>query len=91
MEGAPFAWHNDLRYIITKHPKVMSTISTALILAGSIVLLPGVSTYAGDTILAHPVVKIGGGIAIAAGKWLRTTVSSAEGVAQAEPRGQEAI
>jgi len=91
VEGAPFAWHNDLRYIITKHPKVMSTISTALILAGSIVLLPGVSTYAGDTILAHPVVKIGGGIAIAAGKWLRTTVSSAEGVAQAEPRGQEAI
>ena len=66
-----------LHCLITKHPKVMSSISTVLIIVGGIVLLPGFSACVNGTILAHPAVKIAGGAAVAVGKWLRSTVAKA--------------
>ncbi|KAH9958380.1 hypothetical protein BJV74DRAFT_753057, partial [Russula compacta] len=58
--------------LITKHPKVMSSVSTVLIIMGSIVLLPGISACVNGTILAHPAVKVAAGVAVAVGKWLRS-------------------
>ena len=78
--------HNALGYLVTKHPKVMSTVSTALIMVGSIVLLPGITTCAAGTIFAHPAVTVVGAITVTVGKWLRVAVHSAaaKGVTQAE-------
>ena len=72
--------HNPLGYLVTKHPKVMSTVSrlsTALITVGSIVLLPGIATCAAGTIFAHPAATVVGAIAVTVGKWLRAAVHSA--------------
>ena len=72
-----------LHRLITKHPKVMSGASTVLIIMGSIVLLPGFFACVNGTILAHPVVKVAAGVALAVGKWLRSAVAKA--TAQAQP------
>ncbi|KAH9964817.1 hypothetical protein BJV74DRAFT_751228, partial [Russula compacta] len=61
-----------LRRLITEHPKVMSSISMAFIIMGSLVLLPGFSACVNGTIFAHPVVKVAAGVAVAVGKWLRS-------------------
>ncbi|KAH9964810.1 hypothetical protein BJV74DRAFT_786271 [Russula compacta] len=74
---------------ITKHPKVMSSISTVLIIMGSIVLLPGISACVNGTILAHPAVKVAAGVAVAVGKWLRSAASKA--TTQAQSTGQANI
>jgi hypothetical protein len=63
--------------LITKHPKVMSTVSTILITMGSIVLFPGFTACASGTILAHPAVSVAGAVAVAIGKWFRTALNSA--------------
>ena len=78
-----------LHRLITKHPKVMSRVSMALIVMGSIVLIPGFSACVNGTILAHPAVKAAGGVAVAVGKWLRSAV--AEATTQAQPTSQAAI
>jgi hypothetical protein len=94
VEDAPLGLHNALDYSIAKHPKVMSTISNVLIIVGGIVLLPGVSTLASGTILAHPAVTVVGAIFVAFGKWLRSALNSAaaKGAAQARlPRGRGII
>jgi len=74
---APPALYNALRYVVAKHPKVLSTASTVLITVGSIVLFPGVTTCATGTVLAHPAVTVAGGISAVVGKLLRAAVHSA--------------
>ncbi len=94
VEDAPLGLHNALDYMIAKHPKVVSTISNVLIIVGGIVLLPGVSTLASGTILAHPAVTVTGAIFVAVGKWLRCALNSAAAkrAAQARPpRGRGII
>jgi hypothetical protein len=82
-----------LDYLISKHPKVMSTISAVLIWVGRIASVPGVSACIGGTILAHQAVQAAGAIAIAAGEWLQAAVDSAgTGVAtEGRPSGEAAI
>jgi hypothetical protein len=84
---------NALGYLIVKHPKVMSNISTVLITVGSIALLPGVTAMAAGTIFAHPAMTVAGAIAVAVGKWLKVAVESATatGVAQAQPSNQAVV
>ncbi|KAH9964409.1 hypothetical protein BJV74DRAFT_717806, partial [Russula compacta] len=62
---------NPPGYLTTEHPKVMTKISTVLIIVGGIVLLPGFSEWVGGTILGHPAVKVAGAIAFAIGQWLK--------------------
>jgi hypothetical protein len=71
-----------LDYLITKHPKAVSTVSTVLIVVGGIVLFPGISAWANGTVLAHPAVTIAGAIAVAVGKWLRAALNSAAAKAE---------
>jgi hypothetical protein len=83
------ALHNAVDYLIVRHPKVLSTVSTVLTTLGGIILFPGVSACAGGTILAHPAVTIAGGIALALGRQLRRALNSA--AAQAQASGQVAL
>ena len=62
---------------------MLSTVSTVLTTLGGIILFPGVSAWAGGTILAHPAVTIAGGIALALGRQLRRALNSAAAQAQA--------
>ncbi|KAH9964815.1 hypothetical protein BJV74DRAFT_753404, partial [Russula compacta] len=62
---------NPLDSLITKHPKVLSTVSTVLIVMSSVELLPGFFECVSDTILAHPAMKVAGAITVATGKWIR--------------------
>jgi hypothetical protein len=71
------ALYNALGDVVTKHPKVLSTVSIVLITVGSIVLFPGVTACAAGTVLAHPAVTVAGGISVVVGKLLRTAVHSA--------------
>jgi hypothetical protein len=70
----PLAVHNALGCVVTKHPKVVSTVSIVLITVGSIVLFPGVTACAAGTILAHPAVTVAGGVSVVVGKLLRSAV-----------------
>ncbi len=90
---APLGPRSALGYLIAKHPKAMSNVSTVLITVGSIALLPGVATMAVGTIFAHPAVTVAGAIAVAVGKWLKAAVQSAtaNGVAQAQPSNQAVV
>jgi len=90
---APLGPCNALGYLIAKHPKTMSNVSTVLITVGSIALLPGLTTMAAGTIFAHPAVTVAGAIAVAVGKWLKAAVQSAtaNGVAQAQPSNQAVV
>lgn len=83
MADAPLWLRELLNQLITKHPKVMSRISTVLVTAGGIVLIPSIFD---GTVLAHPAVKVGGAIAVAFGRWLKTEVDSA--VANATSQAQ---
>jgi len=74
---AQLALHNAVVYLIDKHPKVLSTVSTVLTTVGGIILFPGVAACASGTILAHPAVTLAGGIAVAVGRWLRRALNSA--------------
>ena len=87
---APLALHNAVDYLITKHPKVLSTVSTVLTTVGGIILFPGVSACARGTILTHPAVTIAEGIALTVGRRLRRALNSAATLAavQAQARGQ---
>jgi len=83
----PLTLHNAMDYLIAKHPKILSTVSTVLTTVGGIILFPGVSACARGTILAHPAVTIAGGIALAVGRRLRRALNSATALAAAQ--GQE--
>ena len=74
--------------MIAKHPKVLSTISIVLTIAGGIILFPGVSASVRGTILAHPAVTIAGGIAVAVGRQLRRALNSAAALAAAQAQAQ---
>jgi hypothetical protein len=91
-EDGPLGLYHPLDYLIAKHPKVVSIVSNVLIIAGGVVLLPGFSTWASGTILAHPAVTVAGAIAIGVGKWLRSALNAqaaaANRAAQSRPRGQ---
>ncbi|KAH9961516.1 hypothetical protein BC827DRAFT_1103402, partial [Russula dissimulans] len=65
-----------LYYIITKHPRAMSTVSTVLITVGGFVLLPGVSACIGHVVFTTHAVQATGAIAVAVGKWLKTVLDS---------------
>jgi len=74
-----------LAYFVTKHRKVMSTISAVLIAAGGIVLLPGVSACIGGTMVFTPqAVQAAGAIAVGVGKWLKAAVDSAAAASLAD-------
>ena len=90
---ARLALHNVVDSLISKHPKVLSTVSTVLTTVGGIILFPGVSACARGTILAHPAVTIAGGIAVAVGRRLRRALNSAAALAapQAQASGQVTI
>ena len=79
--------------LITRNSKVLSPVSTGLIIVGGIILFPGVSACASGTILAHPAVTIAGGIAVVVGRWLRRALNSttALAAAQAHAGGQVTI
>ena len=89
MPTAPPALHNVVDYLIARHPKALSTLSTVLTTVGGIILFPGVSAFGRGTILAHPTVTIAGGIALALGRRLRRALDSA--AAQAQASGQVAL
>ena len=93
MPDAPLTLHNAVDYLIAKHPKVLSTVSTVLTTVGGIILFPGVTACARGTILAHPAVTIAAGIAVAVGRWLRRALNSAAALAadQAQASGQVTI
>ena len=76
-----------LEYLTTKHPKVVSTLSTVLVAVGNIASHPGVSACVGGPILAA--MQSVGAIAVAVGKWLRNALDStgAAAPAQAQPIG----
>jgi len=90
---APLALHNVVDYLIARHPKALSTLSTVLTTVGGIILFPGVSACARGTILAHPAVTIAGGIALAVGRRLRRALNStaASAAAQEQASGQVTI
>ena len=75
--------HKVLDYFITKHPKVVSAVSTVLITVGSIALHPGVASCVGGPTLAQHAVQAVGAVAVAIGKWLRTALNSAAAKAAA--------
>jgi hypothetical protein len=79
-----------LEYFTTKHPKVLSTLSTVLVAMGNIASHPGVSACVGGPILAA--VQSVGAIAVAIGEWLRNELDSAGATtsAQARPSGRRA-
>jgi hypothetical protein len=81
--GTLLALYNAKDYLIVKHPKVVSTVSTVLTTVGGIILFPGVSTCARGTILAHPAV----------GRRLRRALNAAAALAaaQAQASGQVAF
>ncbi|KAH9964411.1 hypothetical protein BJV74DRAFT_799663 [Russula compacta] len=85
MAEAPLWLREILNQLITKHPKVMSGIPMVLVTAGGVVLIPGIFE---GTVLAHPAVKVGGAIAVAFGRWLKTEVdSAANSTSQAQASG----
>jgi len=84
MTAALLALHNAVDYLIAKHPRVLSTISTVLTTVGGIILFPGVSACARGTILAHPAVTIAGGIAVAVGRLMRRALNSTAALAAAQ-------
>jgi hypothetical protein len=69
--------HKVLNYFFTKHPKLVSAVSTVLITVGSIALHPGVAACVGGPTLAQHAVQAVGAVAVAVGKWLRTALNSA--------------
>jgi hypothetical protein len=77
-----------INYVVMKHPKIVSALSTVLIAVGEILLLPGVSRCIGSIILAPYAVKAAGAIAVAVGKWLKVAVDSSEAAAQPQSSGQ---
>jgi len=83
---APPALINAVDYLNSKHPKVLSTVSTVLTTMGGIILFPDVSACAHGTILAHPAATIAGGIAVAVGRRLRRALKSAPTLATAQAR-----
>jgi len=76
--------HKVLNYFITKHPKLVSAVSTVLITVGSIALHPGVAACVGGPTLAPHAVQAVGAVAVAVGKWLRTALNSAATKAAAQ-------
>jgi hypothetical protein len=75
--------HKVLNYFITKHPKVVSAVSTVLTTVGSIALHPGVAACIGGPSAQHAVQAVGA-VAVAVGKWLRTALNSAATKAAAQ-------
>jgi len=91
--NAPLRPQHALGHLITKHPKIMSSISTVLITVGGIACLPGFANCVANTLLAHPAVTFTGGIAVSVGNWLKAVVHSAtanDGT-RAQPRNQAAV
>ena len=88
---APLTLHNAVDYLIAKHPKVLSTVSTVLTIVGGIILFPGVSACARGTILEHPAVTIAGGIALAVGRRLRRALNSAAALAAAQGQASSQV
>jgi len=90
---APLRPHKAFGDLITKHPKILSCVSTVLITVGGIAFLPGFANCVTHTMLAHPAVTFVGGIAVSVGNWLKAVVHSATAIddARAQPRNQAAV
>ncbi|KAJ7225999.1 hypothetical protein GGX14DRAFT_386696 [Mycena pura] len=63
---------NALSFLQNEHPKVMSTLSAILIVAGSIPALPAISAGAGGAVLASSTAHAVGAIAVGIGSWIKT-------------------
>ncbi|KAJ7102418.1 hypothetical protein B0H15DRAFT_814555 [Mycena belliarum] len=61
-----------LDFLTNEHPRVMSTLSAILIVAGTIPALPGIAAGAGGAVLASSTVHAVGAIAIGLGNWMHT-------------------
>ncbi|KAJ7071394.1 hypothetical protein C8F01DRAFT_1110377 [Mycena amicta] len=61
-----------LDFLQNEHPKVMTTISAILIVAGSIPSLPAVAAGAGGAVLASSTAHAVGAIAVGIGSWIKT-------------------
>ncbi|KAF7306505.1 hypothetical protein MIND_00441800 [Mycena indigotica] len=61
-----------LDFLQNEHPKVMTTISAILIVAGSIPSLPGIAAGAGGAVLASSTAHAVGAIAVGIGSWMKT-------------------
>ncbi|KAF7319895.1 hypothetical protein MKEN_00772700 [Mycena kentingensis (nom. inval.)] len=61
-----------LDFLHNEHPKVMTTISAILIVAGSIPSLPGIAAGAGGAVLASSTAHAVGAIALGIGSWMKT-------------------
>jgi len=75
--------------LIVKCSKVLSAVSTVLITAGNILLLPGVSACIGGVIFGPYAVQAAGSVAVAVGNWLKDAVDSA--VARAAVQAQPSV
>ncbi|CAK5264647.1 unnamed protein product [Mycena citricolor] len=75
-EGKAPAWllnaTTALDFLSGEHPKVMSTISAILIVAGTIPSLPVITAGAGGAILASSTAHAVGAIAVGLGSWIKT-------------------
>ncbi|KAJ7630474.1 hypothetical protein FB45DRAFT_536221 [Roridomyces roridus] len=63
---------NAMDFLSSEHPRVMSTLSAILVVAGTIPALPGISAGAGGAILASSTAHAIGAVAIGLGNWIRT-------------------
>ncbi|KAJ7293810.1 hypothetical protein C8J57DRAFT_1270059 [Mycena rebaudengoi] len=61
-----------LDFLQNEHPKVMSTLSAILIVAGTLPTLPVIGAGAGGAILASSTAHAVGAIAVGVGSWLKT-------------------
>ncbi|KAJ6626913.1 hypothetical protein B0H10DRAFT_1997165 [Mycena sp. CBHHK59/15] len=61
-----------LDFLQNEHPKVMSTLSAILIVAGTIPSLPVISAGAGGAVLASSTAHAVGALAVGIGSWLKT-------------------
>ncbi|KAJ7456504.1 hypothetical protein FB451DRAFT_1047871 [Mycena latifolia] len=61
-----------LDFLSSEHPKVMTTLSAILIVAGTIPNLPGIAAGAGGAVLASSTAHAVGAIAVGLGNWMQT-------------------
>ncbi|KAJ6604136.1 hypothetical protein DFH09DRAFT_1067894 [Mycena vulgaris] len=61
-----------LDFLANEHPRVMSTLSAILIVAGTIPALPAIGAGAGGAVLASSTAHAVGAIAVGLGSWIKT-------------------
>ncbi|KAJ7124822.1 hypothetical protein C8R43DRAFT_35912 [Mycena crocata] len=63
---------NALDFLQNEHPRVMSTLSAILIVAGTLPTLPVISAGAGGAVLASSTAHAVGALAVGIGSWMKT-------------------